>query len=350
MSHAATNWAIQQRGLRPTTKIVLWHLCDRFNPDYGCFPSQVRLAHDCEIGRATLNRHLDTLETRGLIRRIRSVDAATRRQRPTRYLLGFEPGFPPPGSEPPDLGDSAPMGVDGLDFPCPDLGHGTDAEKRRPDNSLASETPSDPSLDPGHGSVSHSDAGPCLKNGDSRVSNRDTNPVREPVKEEEVARARESDFDRVFAGLLGALGFAPNAALPAWWQGWPAREHVRRWRDDLGLSTEAIIAVAKETRRDHPEPPDWPKALDRAMQRAAQRQVPRGSGPQRAGERTGGRGKRRIAASGPPPSADELAAFYAGMVNSDQFLPTNMISTTMRDTMLARGLVTADRLRARGVL
>jgi hypothetical protein len=38
------------------------------------------------------------------------------------------------------------------------------------------------------------------------------------------------------------------------------------------------------------------------------------------------------------------------MVNSDQFLPTNMISTTMRDTMLARGLVTADRLRARGVL
>lgn len=26
MSHAATNWAIQQRGLKLTTKIVLWHL------------------------------------------------------------------------------------------------------------------------------------------------------------------------------------------------------------------------------------------------------------------------------------------------------------------------------------
>jgi hypothetical protein len=38
MSHDATNWAIQQRGLKPTTKIVLWHLCDRFNPDFGCFP------------------------------------------------------------------------------------------------------------------------------------------------------------------------------------------------------------------------------------------------------------------------------------------------------------------------
>jgi hypothetical protein len=46
MSHEATNWAIKQRGLKPTAKIVLWHLCDRFNPDYGCFPSQARLAHD----------------------------------------------------------------------------------------------------------------------------------------------------------------------------------------------------------------------------------------------------------------------------------------------------------------
>ena len=55
MSHFATNWAIQQRGLKPTTKIVLWHLCDRYNPDYGCFPSQHRLSHDCEISRSTLN-------------------------------------------------------------------------------------------------------------------------------------------------------------------------------------------------------------------------------------------------------------------------------------------------------
>jgi len=93
MSHAATNWAIQQRGLRPTTKIVLWHLCDRYNPDYGCFPSQARLAHDCEISRATLNRHLDALEERELIRRVRMFDPETRQQRNTRYLLGIEDGF-----------------------------------------------------------------------------------------------------------------------------------------------------------------------------------------------------------------------------------------------------------------
>jgi len=202
--------------------------------------------------------------------------------------------------------------------------------------------------------VSDSGAAPCPENGLTRVRNSDTNPVREPlrepVKEEEDARARDFDLDRFFAELLSALGFAANATLPAWWQGWPAREHIRRWRDDLGLSAEAILAVAEETRQDHPDPPDGPKALDRAMQRAAGRQAQPGSGSQKAGRRAGGRGKRRKAASGPMPSADEVAAFYAELVNSDQFLPANMISNAMRDAMLARGLVTADRLRARGVL
>ncbi len=354
MSHAATNWAIQQRGLKPTTKIVLWHLCDRFNPDYGCFPSQDRLAHDCEIGRATLNRHLDDLETRGLIRRIRNVDARTGRQRPTRYLLGFEPDFTPPGSGGPDPAPGAPFDPSALETPCPNLRHGTPPEKAHSCNNLPPESPPRACLETGHGSVSHFGTSPCLKNGDSRVSFWDTNlvrePLREPVKEEEDARARDFDFDRFFAELLSALGFAANVALPAWWQGWPAREHVRRWRDDLGLGAEAILAVAAGTRHDHPDPPDGPKALDRAMQRAAGRQAQRGSGSQKGGGRTGGRGKRRKVPSGPPPSADEVAAFYAEMVNSDQFLPANMISNAMRDAMLARGLVTADRLRARGVL
>ena len=52
----------------------------------------------------------------------------------------------------------------------------------------------------------------------SRVRNPDTNLVREPlskpVKEEEDAQAREADFDRFFAELLAALGFAANATLP----------------------------------------------------------------------------------------------------------------------------------------
>jgi hypothetical protein len=42
--------------------------------------------------------------------------------------------------------------------------------------------------------------------------------------------------------------------------------------------------------------------------------------------------------------------FYTNLVNSDRFLPTNMIGNTIRDAMLAKGLVTPQQLRNRGVL
>lgn len=343
MSHDATNWAIQQRGLKPTTKIVLWHLCDRFNPDYGCFPSQVRLAHDCEIGRATLNRHLDDLEVRGLIRRIRHVDLRTGQHRPTRYLLSFEPCFTPPGpggENPQETGGDAPFDPD---IPCPNLGHGTNSEKTRSDNGLAQEISQTPCPDLEHGPVSHFDAIPCLKNSDSRVSNWDTNLVREPlskpVKEEEDAQARDSDFDYFFAELISTLGLDP-VALPGWWQGWPPRLHIQRWRTELGLTEAEIIMAAMDTRHDHPEPPDGPKALDRAMQRAAQRKT------DDAGRK---RRKRKTDQTPAAKTIVDLPVFYAEIINSDRYLPVSAINNTMRDAMLGRGLVTPEQLRERGV-
>jgi len=341
MSHEATNWAIKQRGLKPTTKIVLWHLCDRFNPDYGCFPSQVRLAHDCEISRSTLNEHIGQLEAGGLLRRVPRIDPVTKRQLPTRYILGFEPGFTPADVVPcPEIGHGvSPLGLDPETSaeidpttiisgePCPDFGHGIDAQ-----------------------AVSGFCPDPCPENDQSRVRNPDTNLVREPlskpVKEEEDAQARDSDSDRFFAELLGALGFAANASLPAWWQGEPAQLHVRRWIDDLGLSEDRVIEVATETRRDHPNTPDGPKALDRFMERAAQRDAQAAANASSSALKA----KRSRKAHGkPPPSTDELAAFYAAKVNSNEYLPASMISNAMCEAMLARRLVTADRLRQRGV-
>ena len=89
MSHNATNWAIQQRGLKPATKIVLWHLCDRHNPDMGCFPSLGRLAEDCEMSRRSVQDHLRILVEKGLVK----VSKMARRkgQLPLNsYILGFE--------------------------------------------------------------------------------------------------------------------------------------------------------------------------------------------------------------------------------------------------------------------
>ncbi|MFN2288465.1 MAG: hypothetical protein ABR578_09060, partial [Chromatocurvus sp.] len=171
-------------------------------------------------------------------------------------------------------------------------------------------------------------------------------PLREPVKEEEAAPARDADFDRFFAKLLGALGLDAEGAIPAWWQGWPARTHVRRWIDELGLCGDRIIEVAHDTRREHPDPPDGPKALDRAMQRAARRDAQ--AAESGASSRNSKRQRKRDTC--PRPSDDELAAFYADLVNSEQFLPPSMISNAMCDAMLTRGLVTAERLHERGVL
>lgn len=368
MSHAATNWAIQQRGLKPTTKIVLWHLCDRYNPDYGCFPSQARLAYDCEISRATLNRHLDALEERKLIRRVRMFDPETRQQRNTRYLLGFESGFDPDPSGgwensslemadaaeyPSDTGNPfmTNTGSEGQEAaleapqnPCLEMRHRTNGENDSGDKDLEANSASTPCPDLRHGAVSHFGAIPCLKKDHSRVSKRDTNPVREPVskpvKEEEGAQAREEAFESFFEELLKALGMDPKSDLPGWWQGWPPREHVRRWRDELGLSEDRILDIARRSRDDHPAPPDGPKALDRAMERALRAEtVPVGSG------------RRKKASRSPEatPSESEILAKYADWVNGESFLPGSAITNTMRDRLIASGRVTRERLYDRGI-
>ena len=260
MSHKATNWAILQRGLKPATKLVLWYLCDRHNPDFGCFPSQAQLSADAELSPSALNEHLRKLEDAGLIRRRQRVDPQTKRQMATRYILGFEVEF---SHEPtPDCGDGSNDAEGQISlFPTPELGDGS--------GKADSGFKADPS--------------PALRS--SRLRKPESNPVRqplrEPVKEEE--RAREptaAGFEGFFAELLRTLGLDPGAPLPDWWQGWPAREHVRRWMIDFGFDEDRVLAVTAATRRDHPEPPDGPRALDRAMEREFRRpRCQTGAGP-----------------------------------------------------------------------
>ena len=76
------------------------------------------------------------------------------------------------------------------------------------------------------------------------------------------------------------------------------------------------------------------------MQRAAQR---------KADAKSHGRRKARKSAKSEAWPITDLPVFYAEMVNSDRYLPVSAISNSMRDAMLARGLVTVDRLRERGI-
>ena len=111
------------------------------------------------------------------------------------------------------------------------------------------------------------------------------------------------------------------------------------------MSEDRILETATESRGDHPDPPDGPKALDRFMERAAQRDALAATATA-----NGKKAKRPSKGEAKPAlSDDEKAAFYAKMVNADGYLPQSVISNTIRDAMLARGLVTPERLRQRGV-
>ena len=101
---------------------------------------------------------------------------------------------------------------------------------------------------------------------------------------------------------------------------------------DLGL----MLADPGYHTRAFVEWDEWP----RSVLIAAQRKV------EDAGR------KRRKPKAVPAPAAKpitDLPVFYAKIVNADGYLPVSAISNTMRDAMLARGLVTAERLRERGV-
>jgi hypothetical protein len=124
MSHRATNWAIQQRGLPPAAKIVLWHLADRHNPDLGCFPTQAKLSEDCEMSRSSLNNQLALLEERGLILREQRKDGS-QRQAATWYRFAFEPEFEAlkAAQEPAETTETDESRVQNLDTePCPIIG------------------------------------------------------------------------------------------------------------------------------------------------------------------------------------------------------------------------------------
>ena len=115
---------------------------------------------------------------------------------------------------------------------------------------------------------------------------------------------------------------------------------MQRWCDELGLTKAELLKAAKASRQEHPAPPDGPKALDRIMQRAAQRKVDDAAKTRR---------KPKHGSAPEPKPIIDLPAFYAEIVNSDRYLPVSAISNTIRDAMLARGLTTAERLRERGI-
>jgi hypothetical protein len=288
VSHKATNWAIQQRGLMPATKLVLWHLCDRHNPDFGCFPSQDQLAADVEISRASLNVHLEKLQAAGLIRRERRVDEATHRQKSTRYILGFEDDFHAD--------------------PCPESGHGNGQK-------------------------------PCPDFAKSRVQNLDTNLVREPVTTTARDAGASGDPEAACLAACGpGLSEAARAEIAA------TRPVIAGWiAAGYDLAADILPTLADRTRQTRTSPiRTWDYFTPAIAQRHARR-IARAEAGQRAGEAGAG-----CAVSAPAPVVDPLVRL-AEWINSGRYLPPNAVTNVTRDALLEAGLVTVAALRARQI-
>lgn len=289
MSHRATNWAFQQRHLAPAVWRVLVMLADRHNPDHGCFPSQEQLAVDCGMSRRSVNRHLETLEAVGLIRRMQVRDPATGRQRATRYILSFEDD-------------------DGQE-PCARLAHG-----------------------------------PCAKSGQSRVPTVAQEPVKEPVTTTPSVRPPSPGVEAACLDACGpGLCTEGRRAIVA------TNTMIGDWiAEGLDLDADVLPVLRVRTAKARTTPiRSWDYFT--AAIRAARRQ-------REAKERAAKAAASGAGASGSP-DADRRSevppwdpvAFFAEWVNSDKYLPQSAISNRMRDELIARRLVTPERLRARGI-
>lgn len=291
MSHHATNWAITQRGLKPTTKLVLWHLADRHNPDLGCFPSQQRLADDCEISRSVLNVHLAKLEDSGLIVRVRRIDPKSKKQTSTRYYLAFEDGFAAIAAEVQEAAKAA------SEKPCPETGHG---------------------------SVSGNEAKPCPENCDSRVRIPDTNPVREPLSKPCV---HTNSKDQI-----------PDGFEKFW------KVHPRpRDRDKCleliraaiaeGVAINWIVQSAERYQAENKgNRPMYVAFADNWLDQQRWRDYPMPSAKQSANA-----------------CASDLATFWAEKIRKRAHVPTSAISPALAQSMMRDQLVTLDELRAVGI-
>ena len=291
MSHRATNWAIEQRGLKPTTKLVLWHLADRHNPDLGCFPSQQRLSHDCEISRSSLNVHLTKLEEGGFIVRVASVNPETGKQNPTRYYLAFEEQFEAIAAEVRATAESKQA------KPCPDSGHG---------------------------SVSRKQAEPCPEKRDNRVQILDTNPVREPLSKPCVHTILEDQipegFEKFFRvhprprdrdKCLELIRAAVADGIPINWM----IQSAERYRAENKGNSPMYIAYAD----------NW---LEQRRWQEFAMPAPKAN---------------------PDACANSLAVFWAEKIRNRSHVPSSAISATLAQSMLKDQLVTLDELRAVGV-
>lgn len=73
MSFQAMSWAVRQKVGNSTGKAILLMLANYCDAENQCFPSQKKLAEECECGLRTITRWLSEFEKNGLLERLHRV-------------------------------------------------------------------------------------------------------------------------------------------------------------------------------------------------------------------------------------------------------------------------------------
>lgn len=308
MSHDATNWAIKQRNIRPSAKLVLWQLCDRYHPDHGCFPSLETLAHDSDMSRRSVQDQIAYLVKEGLLavaKRPRKCGKLPRNS----YHFPFEACFAEvQQNQEVDLGKSClgqnlpwanQRGSLGQNLPT-NLVRGTSKgvcgarEGERQGDTIPEKAPPAADAPPQemhpaadappqqmHPPAPDPDPDPSAtrtppRSGAEPGVDTPPDPTRPPDGPPPPADPAEAEAARLEAGrkldsatverLTHALGFDHHGKVPKGWHTADARMIVSRWRTELGLTPDEIVDVATSNMRAFGEPAERARILTPAMQ------------------------------------------------------------------------------------
>ncbi|MFT4149213.1 MAG: hypothetical protein QM656_03375 [Paracoccaceae bacterium] len=289
MSITVTMQVRERRVGSPTKKAVLIRMADSASDDgTGIWISKSRMADELEMGRRTVQDAVVALLNDGLIvetgTRSRSNGYTVEYRINMKALAALELVRPP---EPvPEEPEELPQ-----ETTCAGAAH-----VRQPHMPCA-------------GAAQQSVREPHI--------NRQTTVLKPPP----LAVADDFDLDRFIAELATAVGI--GGPVPRSWDGSRGRRHIAGWLERLTPSE--VLDRAAASRRQHPEPPATPQALDGFM-------------------------VNPIAAKAQPRAGKaEVLRWKAELVNGDGFIPPSLIGASDPAAMVAAGLVTVERLAARGI-
>ena len=199
-------------------RLVLLALADHADDDGICYPSVARLARRTGLSERALQSNFKKLVSAGLLR----IDKNAGPRGCNRYCVTLSP----PTAVAPARADAPPQ----------EMHPAGDAPPH-----IVPNTPAPGAPEPSENRQSSSSA---------RASDEEASTL----------KIEDDLLDEVLAAVGIKCG-----RLPTYWMPPGSSIHVNRWMTDLGLTRSEIVAQARSSRQQYDEPPNGPKALDRAM-------------------------------------------------------------------------------------